>query len=114
MADGYVLWYTVVSHPQIFPLLPGDIPRPSNEEQIIAEQWEQYEARSSPDTYDMVNGAVAHVDEFLGQEVTSMTPQQLYAALQNVKEQIAPIMTRRRGQRPRRMRQQHQDDQDQQ
>jgi len=37
MADGYVRWYTVVSHPQILPLLPGDIPRPPNEEQIIAE-----------------------------------------------------------------------------
>ena len=74
MADGYVRWYTVVSHPQILPLLSGDIPRPPNEEQIIAEQWERYEARSSPDTYDMVTGVVAHADEFLGQEVTSMTP----------------------------------------
>ena len=45
MADGYVRWYTVVSHPQILPLLSGDIPRPPNEEQIIAEQWERYEAR---------------------------------------------------------------------
>jgi len=36
--DGYVLWYTRVSHPQILPLLPGDIPRLTNEEQIIAHQ----------------------------------------------------------------------------
>jgi len=75
MADGYVRWYTVVSHPQILPLLPGDIPRPPNEEQIIVEQWERYEARSSPDTYDMVSGTIAHADEFLGQEVMSVTPQ---------------------------------------
>nr|ABN09054.1 IMP dehydrogenase/GMP reductase, putative [Medicago truncatula] len=53
MADGYVLWYTRVSHPQILPPIPGDLSRPANEEQIIAEQWERYEARSSPDTYDM-------------------------------------------------------------
>ena len=84
-----------MSHPQILPLLPGDILRPPNEEQIIAEQWEWYEERSSPDTYDMVSGAVAQADEYLGQEVMSMTPQQLYAALQNVREQIAPIVTRR-------------------
>ena len=38
MADGYVLWYPKVSHPQIFPPLPGDLPRPANEEKIIAEQ----------------------------------------------------------------------------
>jgi len=103
-----------VSHPQILPLLPGDIPRPPNEEQIIAEQWEWYEARSSPDTYDMVSGDVAHADEFLGQEVMSMTPQQLYAALHDVRQQIALIITRRRGQRPRRRHQHHQQDQDQQ
>jgi len=83
---GYVRWYTVVSHPHILPLLPGDIPRPPNEEQIISEQWERYEARSSPDTYDMVSGAVAHAGEFLGQEVMSMTPQQLYAALHDVRQ----------------------------
>ncbi|XP_039684137.1 protein MAINTENANCE OF MERISTEMS-like [Medicago truncatula] len=38
VADGYVLWYTRVSHPQILPPIPGDLPRPANEEQIIAEQ----------------------------------------------------------------------------
>nr|ABN09750.1 IMP dehydrogenase/GMP reductase, putative [Medicago truncatula] len=37
MADGYVRWYAIASHSQILPLLPGDIPRPPNEEQIIAE-----------------------------------------------------------------------------
>jgi len=41
MRDGYVLWYTTVSHPQILPPFPGDLPRPANEEQIIAHQWEQ-------------------------------------------------------------------------
>jgi hypothetical protein len=97
MREGYKLWYTKVSHPQILPPLPRDPLRPPNEEQIIAEQWERYEARSSPDTYDMVTGVVAHVDEYLGQEVMSMTPQQLYAALQDVRQQIAPIITRRRG-----------------
>jgi len=30
--EGYVLWYTEVSHPQILPPLPGDLPRPANEE----------------------------------------------------------------------------------
>jgi len=59
----------------------------------------------------MVTGVVAHADEHLGQEVMSITPQQLYAALQNVREQITPILTRRRGQRPRRWQQQHQQDQ---
>jgi len=38
MRDGYVIWYTRVSHPQILPPLPGDLPRPANEEQIIAQQ----------------------------------------------------------------------------
>jgi len=102
-----------VSHPQILPLLSGDIPRPSNEEQIIAEQWKRYEARSSPDTYDMVSGVVVHADELLVQEVMSMTPQQLYAALHDVRQQIALIITKRRGQRSRRRHQQHQQDQDQ-
>jgi len=106
------LWYTKVSHPQILPPLSGDLPMPANEEQIIAEQWERYEARGSPDTYDMVSGDVAYADEHLDQEVKSMTPQQLYAALQNVREQIAPIMTRRWGQRPRRRQHQHQQDQE--
>jgi len=58
MREGYVLWYTTVSHPRILPPLSGDLPKPANEEHIIAEQWEQYEARSSPDTYDMVGGVV--------------------------------------------------------
>jgi len=31
MRDGYVLWYTTVSHPQILPPLSGDLPRPINE-----------------------------------------------------------------------------------
>ena len=31
MRDGYVLWYTRVSHSQILPPLPGDLPRPANE-----------------------------------------------------------------------------------
>ena len=108
MAEGYVVWYNTMSHPQILPLLLEDLPRPGNEEQIIAQQWERYEARSLPDSYD----TVAHADEYLGQEVMSMTPQQLNAALQNVREQIASIMTRRRGQRPRRRQQQHQHDQE--
>jgi len=57
-----------VSHPQILPPLLGDISRPVNEEQIIAQQCEQYEARSSLDTYDIVSGAVTHADEHLGHE----------------------------------------------
>ena len=80
MIDGYVIWYSTVSHPQFLPLLPRDLPRPANEEQIIAQQWERYETRGLPDTYDMVSGVVAYADEYLGQEVMSMTPQQLYAA----------------------------------
>ena len=39
MEDGYVRWYTRVSHPLILTLLPEDLPRPANEEQIIAHQW---------------------------------------------------------------------------
>jgi len=112
MADGYVLWYSTVSLPQILPPFPGDLPRPANEEQIVAQQWERYEARGSPDTYNMVSDVVAYADEHLGREVMSMTPQQLYAALQNVREHITLIMTRRRGQRPRRRQHQHQQDQE--
>lgn len=68
MRDGYVLWYTrgssqaTSSRRHSLPPLPGDLPRPANEEQIIAQQWERYEARSSPDTYDMVSGVVAYTD----------------------------------------------------
>jgi len=61
-----------VSHPQILPLLPGDLPRPANEEQIIAQQCERYEARGSPDTYDMVSVVVAYADEQMGQEPSTM------------------------------------------
>jgi len=50
------------------PPLPGDLLRPANEEQIIAEQRERYEARSSPDTYDMVSVVVAYADAHMGQE----------------------------------------------
>jgi len=68
---------------------------PANEEQIVAQQWEIYEARGSPDTYDMVSGVVAYADEQLGQEV--MSPEQWFKAMRHVREQIAPILTRRRG-----------------
>ena len=34
----------------------------------------------------MVSGVVAYADEYLGQEVMSMTPQQLYAALHDVRQ----------------------------
>ena len=111
MRDDYVLWYTRVSPPQIFPPVPGDLPRSANEEQIIAQQWKRYEARNSPDTYDMVSGVVAHADEHLGHEEV-MSPHELYAALRYVREQIAPILSRRRGRRPRRGQQQHQQDQE--
>jgi len=74
--------------------------RLANEEHIIAQQWKQYEARGSPDTCDMVAGAVAYVDESLGQEV--MSHEQWSAAMHHVREQIALILTRRRGRRPRR------------
>jgi len=112
MADGYVLWYTKVSHPQILPPLPGDLLRPANEELIIAEQWERYEARSSPDNYDMVSAAVAYANAQMGQEEV-MSHQQWFQAMSHIREQIAPILTRRRGQRPRRRQQQHQQDHDQ-
>jgi len=79
MEDGYILWYTTVSHPLILRLLPRDLPRPANEEQIIAHQWEQYEAIGSPNTYDIVTGVVAYADEQLGQEV--MSPEQWSAAM---------------------------------
>jgi len=77
MMDGYVLWYTKVSHPHILSPLPGDLPRPANEEQIIEEQWERYKARSSPDTYDMVRAAVAYADAQMGQEEV-MSPHQWF------------------------------------
>jgi len=48
----------------------------------------------------MVSGVVAYVDEHLGQEVMNL--EKWYAALRHVREQITPILTRRRGRRPRR------------
>ena len=48
------------------------ISRPTNEEQIIAQQWERYEVRGSADTYNMVSVVVAYVDEHMGQEPSSM------------------------------------------
>ena len=72
MANGYVLCYSTLSHPQILPPLPGDLPKPANEEQIIAQQWERYEVRGSADTYNMVSVVVAYVDEHMGQEPSSM------------------------------------------
>ena len=59
----------------------------------------------------MVNVVVASVDEQMGQEEV-MSPQQWFQAMSHVREQIAPILARSRGQRPRR-RQQQQDQQDQ-
>ena len=93
MEDNYMLWYGLVSHPQIFPLIPGSPLRPANEEQIVAHQWEQYEARGSPDTYEMINGNVAYADEQLGHDL--MSPGQWSAAMRHVQEQIAQILTRR-------------------
>jgi hypothetical protein len=90
MKDGYILWYTRVSHPMILRLLPGDLLRTTNEEQIIAQQWEQYEARGSPDANDMINGVVAYADEQLGQEV--MSHEQWSAAMRHVREHITPIL----------------------
>jgi len=110
MVDGYVLWYSRVSHPLILPLLPGDLSRPANEKQIIAQQGEQYEARGSPDTYDMVSGVFAYADEQMGQEV--MSPEQWFEAMHHVRDQITPILSRRRGRRPRRWQHQHEQDQD--
>ena len=107
MADGYVIWYSTVSHPQILSLLLGDLPRPANEEQIIAQQWEWYQARGSPNTYDMVSAVVAYADEQMSQEEV-MSPQQWFQVMSHVREQITPILTRRRGQRPRRRQQQDQ------
>jgi len=73
------------------PPLPGDLPRPANEEQIIAEQWERYEARSSLNTYDMVSSDVAYSDAQMGQAEV-MSPQQWFQAMSHVREQIAPIL----------------------
>jgi len=80
-----MLRYRRLSHPQILPPIPGFPPRPANEEQIIAHQWEQHQARGLPDTDDMVSGTVSHADEYLGQEEMS-----------NAKEQLASVLTRRR------------------
>ena len=102
-----MIWYSTMSHPQIFPLLPGDLSRPANEDQIIAQQWERYKARGSSDTYDMVSAAVANADEQMGQEEV-MSHQQWFQAMSYVREQITPILTRRRGQRPRRRQQEDQ------
>ena len=96
-----MLWYNTVSLPQILPPLLGDLSRPANEEQIIAQQWERYEARGSPDTYDMVSGVVAYADAQMGQAEV-MSPEQLFQAMSHVREHIASILSKRRGQRLRR------------
>jgi len=98
--DGYMLWYTRVSHPQILPLISGSPPRLANEKQIISHRWEQYEARGSPDAYEMISGVNAYADDQLGQEV--MSPEKWSAAMCHVWEKITPILTRRRARRPRR------------
>jgi len=67
MADGEWLYTTV--HYSVSPSDSATTLRPANEEQIIVHQWEQYEARGSPDTYEMVTCVVAYADEQLGQEV---------------------------------------------
>jgi len=59
----------------------------------------------------MVSGVVAYADDQLGQEV--MSPKQWFEAMRHVRDQIAPILSRRRGRRPRRRQQQHEQDQDQ-
>jgi hypothetical protein len=92
--DGNMLWYGRVSLPHIFPPIMGSPSRPANEEQIIADQH-QHQERGSPDTYDMVSGVVFQADDYLGQE--GMTSDQLYAALRHVREQLAPVLTRRCG-----------------
>nr|ABE80143.2 hypothetical protein MtrDRAFT_AC139526g52v2 [Medicago truncatula] len=56
----------------------------------------------------MVSGVIAYADEQLGQQV--MSPEQWTEAMRHVREQITPILARRRGQRPRRRHQQHQQD----
>jgi len=58
---------------------------------------------------------VDYADEHMGQEEV-MSPQQWFLAMSHVREQIAPILARRRGQKPRRrqQQQQHQQDHDQQ
>jgi len=58
----------------------------------------------------MVSGVVAYVDEQLGPEV--MSHEQWFEAMHHVREQIAPILTRRRGRGPRRRQQQHEEDQE--
>jgi len=58
----------------------------------------------------MVSADVAYADEQMGQEEV-MSPQQWFQAMGHVREQIAPILARKRGQRPRwRQLQQHQQD----
>ena len=64
-----MLWYNGVSQHHILPLIPGSPLTPANEEKIIPHQWDQYQARGSPDTYEMISGVVAYVDEQLGREV---------------------------------------------
>jgi len=61
----------------------------------------------------MVSGVVAYADAQMGQAEV-MSPDQWFQAMSHVREQIAPILSRRRGQRPRRRQQQHQQDQNQQ
>jgi hypothetical protein len=92
--------------PSDFPIYSGISSRPANEEQIIAHQ-QQHQERGSPDTYDMVNGVACHVDEYLGRE--GMSNEQLYAALRHVREQLAPVLTRRHQRSRRQQQQQYQD-----
>jgi len=59
----------------------------------------------------MVCDVVAYADAQMGQAEV-MSPEQRFQAMSHVREQITPILSKRRGQRPRRQQQQHQQDQD--
>jgi len=58
----------------------------------------------------MVSGVVAYAYAQMSHEV--MSPKQWFEVMRHVREQITPILTRRRGQTSRRRQQQHQQDQE--
>lgn len=88
--------YGRVSPPKIFPPIPGSHLRQVIKEQIIAHQQQHHQERGSPDTIQMVSGDVSQTVEYLVQE--GMSTEQLYQALRDVRERLAPVLTGRQQQ----------------
>jgi hypothetical protein len=61
---GYIVWYGRVSHPKILPPIDGSPPRPTNQEQIIAEEH----AKIMPDSLEIIKACIHIADQALAQK----------------------------------------------